>query len=228
MHVTVNFWGFFFRTGKIFFGLTRFSCLSVRMTDNFSASFGKSGVIEAWSIVCVSSFVVLMTLYCRSMVVWKTSCHWLIYIQITNRVVIVFTNGFGWNRKCIKGVQWKLCNLKIKLNTDQCLSNKIWGNYYTKHSVLQCWRKRVFFLSDIGSDRNWGSVFKVLPMGFVSQWHDVFHTTIDLQYKVIKTTKLETHTIKDITYTILNNTENWKLNYFNLYKNQRSNQVPNC
>ena len=56
-------------------------------------------------IVCVSSFVVLMTLYYRSMVVWKTSCHWLIYIQITNRVVIVFTNGFGWNRKCIKGVK---------------------------------------------------------------------------------------------------------------------------
>ena len=42
MHVTVNFWGLFFRTGKIFFGLTRSSCLSVRMTDNFSASFGKS------------------------------------------------------------------------------------------------------------------------------------------------------------------------------------------
>jgi hypothetical protein len=42
MHVTVNFLGLFFRTGKIFFGLTRFSCLSVRMTDNFSASFGKS------------------------------------------------------------------------------------------------------------------------------------------------------------------------------------------
>ena len=56
-------------------------------------------------IVCVSSFVVLMTLYYRSMVVWKTSCHWLIYIQITNRVVIDFTNGFGWNRKCIKGVK---------------------------------------------------------------------------------------------------------------------------
>ena len=32
MHVTVNFFGLFFRTGKIFFGLTRFSCLSVRMT----------------------------------------------------------------------------------------------------------------------------------------------------------------------------------------------------
>ena len=42
MHVTVNFLGLFFRTGKIFFGLTRFSCLSIRMTDNFSASFGKS------------------------------------------------------------------------------------------------------------------------------------------------------------------------------------------
>jgi len=42
MHVTVNFLGLFFRTGKVFFGLTRFSCLSVRMTDNFSASFGKS------------------------------------------------------------------------------------------------------------------------------------------------------------------------------------------
>ena len=56
-------------------------------------------------IVCVSSFVVLMTLYYKSMIVWKTSCHWLIYIQITNRVVIVFTNGFGWNRKCIKGVK---------------------------------------------------------------------------------------------------------------------------
>jgi uncharacterized BrkB/YihY/UPF0761 family membrane protein len=53
----------------------------------------------------VSSFVVFMTLYYRSMVVWKTSCHWLIYIQITNRVVIVFINGFGWNRKCIKGVK---------------------------------------------------------------------------------------------------------------------------
>jgi hypothetical protein len=34
----------FFRTGKIFFCLTRFSCLSVRMTDNFSASFGKSDI----------------------------------------------------------------------------------------------------------------------------------------------------------------------------------------
>jgi hypothetical protein len=44
---------------------------------------------------------------------------------------------------------------------------------------------------------------------------------VDDWYKVIKTTKLETHTIKDITYTILNNTENQKLNYFNLYKNQR-------
>ena len=43
MHVTVNFLGLFFRTGKIFFGLIRFSCLSVRMTDNFSLSFGKSG-----------------------------------------------------------------------------------------------------------------------------------------------------------------------------------------
>jgi hypothetical protein len=43
MHMTVNFLGLFFRTGKIFFGLTRSSCLSVRMTDNFSASFGKSG-----------------------------------------------------------------------------------------------------------------------------------------------------------------------------------------
>ena len=42
MHMTVNFLGLFFRTGKIFFGLTRSSCLSVRMTDNFSASFGKS------------------------------------------------------------------------------------------------------------------------------------------------------------------------------------------
>jgi hypothetical protein len=38
----INILGLFFRTGKIFFGLTRFSCLSVRMTDNFSASFGKS------------------------------------------------------------------------------------------------------------------------------------------------------------------------------------------
>ena len=45
MHMTVNFLGLFFRTGKIFFGLTRSSCLSVRMTDNFSASFGKSGPI---------------------------------------------------------------------------------------------------------------------------------------------------------------------------------------
>ena len=73
-----------------------------------------------------------------------------IYIQITNRVVIVFTNGFGCNWKCIKGVQWKLCNLKIKLNTDQCLSNKIWGNYYTKHSVLQSWRKLFFFCLTLG------------------------------------------------------------------------------
>ena len=47
MHVTVNFLELFFRTGKIFFGLTRFSCLSVRMTDNFSASFGKSVSGEA-------------------------------------------------------------------------------------------------------------------------------------------------------------------------------------
>ena len=44
MHMTVNYRGLFFRTGKIFFGLTRSSCLSVRMTDNFSASFGKSEV----------------------------------------------------------------------------------------------------------------------------------------------------------------------------------------
>jgi hypothetical protein len=42
--VTVNFLGLFFRTGKIFFGLTRFSCLSVRMTDNFSANFRMSDV----------------------------------------------------------------------------------------------------------------------------------------------------------------------------------------
>jgi hypothetical protein len=42
MHMTVNFLGLFFRTGKIFFCLTRSSCLSVRTTDNFSASFGKS------------------------------------------------------------------------------------------------------------------------------------------------------------------------------------------
>ena len=44
MHMTVNFLGFFFRTSKIFFSPTRSSCLSVRMTDNFSASFGKSAV----------------------------------------------------------------------------------------------------------------------------------------------------------------------------------------
>ena len=43
--MTVNFLGLFFRTGKIFFGLTRSSCLSVRMTDNFSASFGKSAQV---------------------------------------------------------------------------------------------------------------------------------------------------------------------------------------
>ena len=42
MHMIVNFWGLFFRTDKIFFGVTRSSCLSVRMTDKFSASFGKS------------------------------------------------------------------------------------------------------------------------------------------------------------------------------------------
>ena len=42
MHVTVNFLGFFF-------GLTRFSCLSVRMTDNFSASFGKSGIYDVFN-----------------------------------------------------------------------------------------------------------------------------------------------------------------------------------
>ena len=45
MHVTVIFLGLFFQTGKIFFGLTRFSCLSVRMIDNFSASFGKSAQV---------------------------------------------------------------------------------------------------------------------------------------------------------------------------------------
>ena len=64
-----------------------------------------------FKIVYVMSFIVCLefccfeTLYYRSMVVWKTSCHWLIYIRITNRVVIVFTNGFGWNRKCIKGMK---------------------------------------------------------------------------------------------------------------------------
>ena len=52
MHVTVNFLGLFFRTGKIFFGLTRFSCPSVRMTDNFSASFGKSGLKSRRVIKC--------------------------------------------------------------------------------------------------------------------------------------------------------------------------------
>ena len=41
MHMT-EFLGLFFRTGKIFFGLTKSSCLSVRITDNFSANFGKS------------------------------------------------------------------------------------------------------------------------------------------------------------------------------------------
>ena len=40
MHMTVKFWGLFFRTGKIFFGLTRSSCLSVRMTDNFQQVSG--------------------------------------------------------------------------------------------------------------------------------------------------------------------------------------------
>jgi hypothetical protein len=35
------------------------------------------------------------------------------------------------------------------------------------------------------------------------------HWPIVQLYKVINTTKLETHTIKDITYKILNNTENW-------------------
>ena len=54
--------------------------------------------------VCLK-FCCFYDLYYRSMVVWKTLGHWLIYIQITNRVVIVFTNGFGWNRKCIKGVK---------------------------------------------------------------------------------------------------------------------------
>jgi hypothetical protein len=49
-HMTVNFLGIFFRTSKIFFGLTRSSCLSVRMTDNFSASFGKSDL--KWTYFC--------------------------------------------------------------------------------------------------------------------------------------------------------------------------------
>ena len=48
--------GLFFRTGKIFSGLTRSSCLSVRMTDNFSAGFGKSAwedvVFPLYSISC--------------------------------------------------------------------------------------------------------------------------------------------------------------------------------
>jgi hypothetical protein len=52
MHVTVNFLGLFFRTGKIFFGLTRFSCLSVRMTDNFLASFGKSSLLKKMKESC--------------------------------------------------------------------------------------------------------------------------------------------------------------------------------
>jgi hypothetical protein len=58
MHMTVNFWGFFFRTGKIFFGLTRSSCLSVRMTDNFSASFGKSVTLQV--IFVLQSFNMLI------------------------------------------------------------------------------------------------------------------------------------------------------------------------
>ena len=53
MHVTVNFLGLFCRTGKIFVGLTRCSCLSVRMTDNFSASFGKSERYTNYNPLCL-------------------------------------------------------------------------------------------------------------------------------------------------------------------------------
>jgi hypothetical protein len=76
------------------------------------------------------------------------------YIQ-SSQMGLVETGNVqkGWK-------QWKLCNLKIKLNTDQCLSNKIWGNYYTKHSVLQSWREKNSVWHG-----NWCSV---LPMDFVS------------------------------------------------------------
>ena len=71
MHATVNFLGLFIRTGKIFFGLTRFSCLSVRMTDNFSASFGKSGAmfccvysLMICAIFCCVYFFMMCAMFC--------------------------------------------------------------------------------------------------------------------------------------------------------------------
>ena len=71
IHATVNFLGLFIRTGKIFFGLTRFSCPSVRMTDNFSASFGKSGAmfccvysLMICAIFCCVYFFMMCAMFC--------------------------------------------------------------------------------------------------------------------------------------------------------------------
>ena len=61
MHMTVNFLGLFFRTGKIFFGLTRSSCLSVRMTDNFSASFGKSAIYMIFYAIALCFIMFICT-----------------------------------------------------------------------------------------------------------------------------------------------------------------------
>ena len=125
-------------------------------------------------VVCVSSFAVLMALYYRSMDVRKTSCHCNIYTN--NQSCRDRLHKWVW----LKPEMYKrgennenLSNLKIKLNIDQCLSDKIWGNYYTKHSVLQSWRKLFFFVWHyyIMSDRNWGCV---LPMGFVCLSHHFF------------------------------------------------------
>jgi hypothetical protein len=69
-----------------------------------------------------------MTLYYRSMVVWKTSCHWLIYIQITNRVVIDFTNGFGWNRPV---PVWPNVRQKKKVFANSVIPN-VWYNSYLR------------------------------------------------------------------------------------------------
>jgi len=60
-----------------------------------------------------------------------------------------YTNNQSWSSSQMGLVEtgnvWKLCNLKIKLNTDQCLSDKIWGSYYTKHSVWYIFWSRLSF-----------------------------------------------------------------------------------
>jgi hypothetical protein len=144
MHVTVNFLGLFFRTGKIFFGLTRFSCLSVRMTDNFSASFGKPE--EAINI---------------GLKLCSNICHWMkilsdrkIFCQSEKKFSLTFLEWFtvvlaiGHLISPLVFIEVKVIQFSVLVSTKPICED---------------------------DDDTIGYLYI-----YISQWHDVFHTTIDL------------------------------------------------